>query len=413
MAFNATAWLPALTLFMLLAYWIYDGKLFAKLGFTSKEVLAIFAIKCSWCLLNAWLHWTFQRGGDTYDFFQIGAQVHRALYRDPRDFFALVFLPNDWYVTDGLHHYFRSVATYGNEDSFLLVRLNALFYLVSFGSYPAHLILFSFVTLPGLLLLLRFAYNHVNLHKRWVNGWLLLFPGVAMWCNAMHKESLALSGIGFLLFAITSIKFKGITWSNIALVGIGWVHFIARWYLPILLLPVFFAVYLYHQRFSKKLLVTTAMLGLLSAVLLLLTILRSDLHQRINDKLMAFNRTAGNALSATSISEIFRSVPSGLYNGFLSPLPLGNPIGAQSIFFFLLNGVSLLLPLALITRLNRYRFIKLGIWLVGVAFVGITALGMAVSNVGALQRYKAPLLVVWIMGWLMSISGKRFIIVKM
>ena len=407
MAFALTAWLPAFALFMLFAYWIYDGKLFSKLGFTSKEVLIIFSIKCGWCLLNAWLHFQFQNGGDTYDFFQIGAQVHRSLFRDPRDFFALVFLPNEWFVTDGLHHYYRSLSTYGNEDSFLLVRLNALFYLVSFGSYPAHLILFSFATLPGVLLLLRFAYDFVKVDKRWISGLVLLFPGVALWCNGMHKEALAFSGMGFLLYSFASVRHQGVSFSNIGLTTIGFVHFIARWYLPVLMLPVFAAVVLYRKRFTNKLVATATATTVILVAALLFVGLRFNIAERIRDKQQAFNGISStNAIQ--SINDVAAQVPIGLFQGFIAPLPFNGSLNTQASLYFVLNTLALALPFLLFRYLNVYRFIKFGIWFIGVATVGIVALGMVVPNAGAVQRYKAPLLVLWILGWLLSCSAKQF-----
>ena len=414
MAFDATAWLPALVLFMLFAYWIHDGKLFSKLGFTSKEVIAIFAIKCGWCLLNAWLHWAFQNGGDTYDFFQIGAQVHRALFRDAKDFFALVFLPNEWFVTEGLHHYYRSVATYGNEDSFLLVRLNALFYLVSFGSYPAHLILFSFVTLPGVLLLLRFAYDHVKFDKRWINRLVVLFPGVALWCNGMHKEALAFSGLGYLLYTLASIRHQSVSITAIGLVVIGLVHFVARWYLPILLLPVFFSVYLYRQRFTRKLVGAMSAAAILTVATLLYVGFQFGVTNRVVHKLHAFNQLSlDESFKVNSVADIVRLIPQGLYNGFVAPLPFNAGFNAQSAVYFLLNMVALLIPFVLFRQLNPYRFVKFGIWFIGVALIGITVLGIVVPHAGAIQRYKAPLVVIWLLGWLLSVSVKRFKTVEM
>lgn len=407
MADLATAWIPALVLFMLFVYWIYDGKLFSNLGFTAKEVIVIFSIKCGWCLLNAWLHWIFQNGGDTYDFFQIGAQVHRALFRDPRDFFALVFLPNEWFVTDGLHHYYNSVSTYGNEDSFLLVRLNALFYLVSFGSYAAHLILFSFATLPGVLLLLRFAYDLVKIDKRWISRLVLVFPGVALWCNGMHKEALAFSGMGYLLYAIASLRFRG-SFSTIGLVGIGLLHFIARWYLPVLMLPVFISVYLYRQRFNRKIIVSVIVVVFALAVALLFVGIKLNLRERIFDKLYAFDHAGYDAFAIKSIPDAFRLMLKGLYNGFVAPLPFNSELSFQSAFYFLLNVSTLFIPFAFFRDLNIYRFIKFGLWFVGISIVGIVALGAIVPHVGAIQRYKAPLLVIWILGWLLSVSVKQF-----
>ncbi|HZG00747.1 MAG TPA: hypothetical protein VEY71_07080, partial [Chitinophagales bacterium] len=75
--------------------------------------------------------------------------------------------------------------------------------------------------------------------------------------------------------------------------------------------------------------------------------------------------------------------------------------------------VALLIPFVLFRQLNPYRFVKFGIWFIGVALIGITVLGIVVPHAGAIQRYKAPLVVIWLLGWLLSVSVKRFKTVEM
>src|SRR5687767_7865513 len=136
MLFDPTAWLPAVVLCALFLYWIVDARLYATLGFTPRAVVLVFTVKLLWCVAYAMFHWIYFNGGDTYVVFREAAQMNRALHRDWVDFAILEFLPNHWYIKESLHHYNQALHMYGSESTWLMVRLNALFYLVSFGSYP-------------------------------------------------------------------------------------------------------------------------------------------------------------------------------------------------------------------------------------------------------------------------------------
>src|SRR5687768_8520023 len=105
MLFDLTAWLPAVVFYVLFLYWIINARLYTKLGFTIREVIAIFSIKLFWCISYAVFHWIYFSGGDTYVVFSEAAQVNRALHRDWVDFLILEFLPNHWYIKESLHHY--------------------------------------------------------------------------------------------------------------------------------------------------------------------------------------------------------------------------------------------------------------------------------------------------------------------
>lgn len=407
MLLDATAWWPALVFYALFLYWIVDAGLYQSLGFTKREVLIVFHIKLVWCVAYAVFHWLFFHGGDTFVVFKEAAQVNKALHRDPIDFLVLEFLPNHWYIKESLHHYNHALHMYGSESTWLMVRLNALFYLMSFGSYPAHLVMFSFATLPATLCLLRFMISHASVSKVWSYVTVLAFPAVAFWCNGMHKEAMILSGAGFAFYALATARDSGWTWPTAMLLLCGFVLLLSRSYMPLLLAPPMLAVYFSKSRLSGNAkLVTVGAIALVTAVGLF-RLTRTDLWQVVLEKQQSFARESNasvRGLNALTWSDAPRWLATLAERAFVSPLPRAG-FDWKGLPLFLMNVAVLLLPVVTFRRFDTTRFRRLGIWFVGAAVLNFLMIGALVPQAAAIGRYKAPMLVFLVFGWYCSITN--------
>jgi len=406
MLFDLTAWWPALVFYGLFVYWIRDARLYSSLGFSRGNVVAIFTVKLLWCFAFAAFHWLWFHGGDTYTVFAESAQVNRALHRDWRDFAALEFLPNRWYVLDSLYHYDPALRMYGNESTWLMVRLNALFYLVSFGSYPAHVVMFAFATLPASLCLLRFMAVHTTVDPRWWYAALLVFPGVAFWCNGMHKEAMLVSGAGFAFYALTKARDKGWSATVVGLLSLGVVLMLSRAYMPLLLAPGMLAVYFYARPVSARAkAITVTGIGLVVAVALV-RLTRNDFWNGILVKQHAFAKlTDPNATRAVlRWSDMPHFLAAAFYHGFVSPVPFLDNFDIKDLPLLFSNALLLALPLLTFRYFDRRRFIKLGMWFVWPALLYFLIIGFMVPQAGAVSRYKAPMVLFLIFGWICSLK---------
>jgi hypothetical protein len=406
MHFNAIEILPAIILFLLFIYWIYDAKLFSKLGFDAKTVAIIFAVKTTWCILFALLHFQ-SSGNDTLTFFQTGGQVHRALYRDPRDYFALVFLPCKWFLTEGTYHYYHSVRTYGNESSYFLTRVNAIFSLVSFGSYAAHLVLFSFVTLPAWVYLLRFAHAVAPAYKNLSNLMLLAYPGVAFWCNGMHKEAVALCGIGFILYASLNDERNISKRLGIIIFGLFLIAVVRIYLLPFTIL-VFAAAYygLREKKVWLRLVITSLVMVALSFLFAYLSQLNPiDMILKKQSDFYSVNQMVDQSFLFT----FFNSISAAL----LIPLRAFQNFNFQNAIALILNVLVFVFIITTTKHFYWQRFRHLGFYLVLIAIAQFIFIGFIVPEALAISRYKSPMLAVLIIGWIFCLNSRQIIKTKM
>src|SRR6185312_13389732 len=90
----------------------------------------------------------------------------------------------------GNEGYFR------DEGNFMVIRLDALFSFISFGSYAVINLFFASIAFSGLWKLFRFFYEqYPKMHKQFAIS-ILYFPTLAFWSAGLLKDSLCIAAIG-------------------------------------------------------------------------------------------------------------------------------------------------------------------------------------------------------------------------
>jgi len=95
-----------------------------------------------------------------------------------------------------------------DESNYMVIRLDALFSFISFGSYAVINLFFACLAFSGLWKLYLFFYEqYPKLHKQFAIS-ILYFPTLAFWSAGLLKDSLCIAAIGWLTFGLYDLLFK-------------------------------------------------------------------------------------------------------------------------------------------------------------------------------------------------------------
>jgi hypothetical protein len=381
--------------------WLSDINL--SFGISKQRLLSIFLLKVFWCFSFIFFHIHWSGGTDTIDFFQQGEQVYRSIFRDPIDYLRLVFLPNHWYVSESLYHYNQAMSRYGDESTFLLIRLNAIFRLFSFGSYSAQAVMFSLVTLPGVLLMYRFFTNQLYLDGKTAIIILMVLPVTAFWIHGVHKEALLLSAIAVVLCAV-SMNHHHLIRLLLLLIGLLVITIVRSHYL-LFIVPLILSIWLFASNQKAMFICYLLFLAAVFGVVICYFNLN---HISITDYIVS-HRANYIALSSESISE--NSI--GLHDVYapvavlLSPIDFFNVPDKISTWILLLFTLSGFGYMVYKSYSNTFKLNSLGLLLIITSLIEFLIIGLIVVQHGAIARYRAPVYCLMIAGILSQFIKKN------
>ncbi|MBW6481626.1 MAG: hypothetical protein K0B10_01065 [Vicingaceae bacterium] len=141
---------------------------------------------------------------DIFKFFDDSVVLFNLFHESPSDFFRLIFdgetsLIQEAY-TNKLNFWVNSNPNELYNDSRLMIKLNALLHLVSFGYYGVHLVVFTFLSFVGFTFLYN-AFERFFEHKKLLLLVVFFVPSVMFWSTGVSKESVLFFGLGLFLYA--------------------------------------------------------------------------------------------------------------------------------------------------------------------------------------------------------------------
>jgi len=123
----------------------------------------------------------------------------------------------------GNEGYFR------DESNYMVIRLDALFSFISFGSYAVINLFFACLAFSGLWKLYRFFYEqYPKMHKQFAIS-ILYFPTLAFWSAGLLKDSLCIAAIGWLTYSLYGLFYK-----RKSIIKNGIIIFISAYFLVVL-----------------------------------------------------------------------------------------------------------------------------------------------------------------------------------
>jgi hypothetical protein len=101
-----------------------------------------------------------------------------------------------------------NVGYFRDESNYMVIRLDALFSFVCFGSYAVINLFFACLAFSGLWKLYLFFYEqYPKLHKQFAIS-ILYFPTLAFWSAGLLKDSLCIAALGWLTYSLYGLLYK-------------------------------------------------------------------------------------------------------------------------------------------------------------------------------------------------------------
>ncbi len=285
-------------------------------------------------------------------------------------------------------------------------RFSALVRLFSFGVYHVHTVFASFLSLIGLVALYKALIASLPGMGRLLIAGIFLWPSVLFWGSAPIKEALLFLGLGLFLLNAFKLMNGPMHWTGWVALLIGiLLQLVLKSYVLLTLLPGLMALWCCRRTGDRMALQKFGAVYLTCIVIVLLSPVVDPsldvlhlIQMKQQDMLGVVRLTdPGSYVASTALTpdldSFIAQAPHALYLTFLSPLTTWN-IGAMGAIGAMENLLLvLLLPAALLLRRPLHEIdLPLLFFCAGFCMLLGMLIGWTTPVVGALMRYRVPLL---------------------
>lgn len=240
-ALLATAWTA------MFLYLVHRLSFFHLPGLSQREVGALFLLKVAgsaalWAIYT--FHYTDRGTADVFKYFDDSAVMHAALSEAPRDYLRMITGIGDGDPRIGGRYYMHMNNWYreyeGNlyNDAHTMIRFNALIRLVSFGHFGVHGVIAAFLSFLGACALFRSFQRLLPGRERLIAAALFLLPSVLFWGSGVIKESLLFLGLGLLVGSWMRLARGPLRWTALVVLPVSMYGlFFLKFYVLLSLLP--------------------------------------------------------------------------------------------------------------------------------------------------------------------------------
>jgi hypothetical protein len=366
---------------------------------------------------------------DTFKYFDDSRILYEALWTKPADFFKMLFgigCENDYFFKTYYVKMYNWYLAYDNglvNDSRLIIRLNAVFRIFSFGNYHIHSLLLNFVSFTGLYALMRLFIAVSG--SKW-KSFLAAFavPSVIFWSSGILKEAVLIFAIGF--FSWNFYKIVIGEYSHRRLLTI--LLFVSI--LLVVKLYVFAALIiacagLIASKFIERsliaylvafgiMMVLVSIVGFINPTYSFIELIVSKQHDfiELSKKVVVHSLIPVQALDH-SFWSILKSIPAALINTFTRPWIsdirgiLFIPSVLENILVFLLAFFAIRNKVKLDPTKKNFVLFCFTFTIVLFLIIGLTT-----PIIGAIVRYKIPALPFLVFGLLLCVNNTQIPLLK-
>lgn len=208
----------------LLLYWMRRTPYFAEVpGLRFRWVATFFLLRIA-AGLALWAIYTYvypdRATADVFKYFDDSAYMYGALGDRPLDYLRMITgIGNDnahfhefyyRHMNNWVRHYESNLY----NDAHTIIRFNALVRLVSFGEFHVHTVASAFLSLTGLLGIYHAFVRALPGKEKLLAAVVFLVPSVLFWASGVIKESLLFFGIGLLVYQADRMLRDGVRWQD-------------------------------------------------------------------------------------------------------------------------------------------------------------------------------------------------------
>jgi hypothetical protein len=341
---------------------------------------------------------------DVFKYYDDGIMLSEIAAEQPAAFTRIMlgtWNTQDMVYLNRLNYWFRSYDHGISNDNRVVIRVNALLNLVTRGSYGLNLLAFIALSWLGSYWLFRLF---LGLSASKITSFIAAFllPSTLFWSSGILKEALLFFALGGFLYSLFQLYQR--VRLNFLLLGILSLFMLSflKIYILVALLPLVWITWIWARTRSWRML-CSSVIGFLTLFILchVLFFPEWSMLSTLQGKQFDFIQMA-KAVNAGSmvpiipmdgrLTTLFFLIPLGIWNVLVYP-DISMLKNVQSVFAFTENVLILLVFLGALLRLKGiswkldWRFPMLVFSLAVFSLVGMTA-----PVVGAMVRYKAPVL---------------------
>jgi len=363
-------------------------------------------------------------GGDTFNYFNHGSKwIYEAFSQDLITGLKMLLHNGGERPLDKTFEYSSNIWYYRDARSYTIVKITALFDLITFHTYSATSLFFAIFSFSGSWAFFS-ALNkrYPNMNNRNVAIAVFFIPSVVFWGSGILKDTVTLGALGWLLWSLIhliDLRFSLIHWIVMVLSALLILR--VKSYILLALVPAVF-IWIYFK-FSARL---SGFQKLFISPLILVSIIIGsyfslEFVSKINDEYTLENVAKRAAITAYDIRYGWGATAGG-DGGYDIGIPDGTPQGMLKLMPAAIN-VTLFRPylwevrnpLMLLSSLEALtitflfaRFMYLGRWsqvrsdpflffVLIFTLIFAFSIGASTFNFGTLMRYKIPILTPFIL----------------
>lgn len=347
---------------------------------------------------------------DIYKYFNGGQVIYESTEGNLSDYLRIVTgiqgeLPHLHEIYTKTGHWTKQYDYGLYNDNRTMIRFHAILCLISQGNIYIHIIIMAFLSFAGCLALYM-AFTKINdANKHLLLAASFLIPSCLFWSSGILKEGLMMFSLGFMFYYFIKL-FEKISIANILLfIMFALLLFISKIYVLPVIIPALF--FLAISRNMRKRFQLASFFGIILIYALFVFTSKYtigyDIPKTIAGKQNDFinyvqqNEEKGSNIDLvrleSSASSFMKQVPIAILNSFLRPYP-GE---INSIFLalaFIENTTIILLIILMLTffkKFNNSRF-RFALFSLLFTLVLFSLVGLSTPNIGAIVRYKVPVL---------------------
>jgi len=343
-------------------------------------------------------------GGDTFRYFEDGNLVFKTLRNNPIKYLHLLTARSSGTIPSDIAPELHAMHVWNSSGNYTMVRFNGFVRLFSFGFYNVHVVFMAFLVLTGLLAFYKFLYDAAFENKKALVFAVFLVPSVLFYGSGLHKESLLIAGLGFLLWAFARIirqDFRLASWIGF-ITGALLVYIVREFYLVALIPGLLAYASIQFVKSGKQITFALMLLTFWIAFFMLhFLIPQFDPLKNMIEKQQEFLILQGHSnISITPLHHNFFSlllhVPMALINVILRPFP--NEATTFGLIIYAIENLLLLCFFILSMVYTRIlpEALRHKSWLLlSFSITAFIIIGCIVPNMGAISRYRSPAILAW------------------
>ena len=397
-------------------------------GISRKYIAGVFVLKlfAGFVMFLLYSYYFDKTSADIFRFFDDAKVIYKLAFDKPFDYIR--FVTGVGTNAPDLRPYIMEMNNWGVSftnriygNSRILIQLNSIVMLFSFGNYFIHSVFMCFISLLGLTAIYKFFESSLK-NKKWELFFIVfLIPSVVYWGSGVLKEGLMLFGIGFLIYYFKSlINKENITKSIIWIFISIYLLSLTKLFVISLLIPLLLGYFLIKKTKQKYVGLKYLTIIIVSLFLgLNLHFFSTDLNvcelisRKQNDFIALAIETQSNSLITTATVEsnfwsMAKAVPKSFYNSLFQP----NVFNANSIFmkFSAIENLLIIISIILMLIFIKIKGIDKNTFYFSLVFAICSLIIIGFTPIaGAIVRYKIIAIPFLLISLLMVFDKEKFV----